>query len=237
MPCLARVVTNELKLPFGDGKHYFYMESACGNAADDDVCPKCSSKKLDHGFVKDVLPSASHIFDSPWYLKKVGTYGVPSKENLEHAMEAQKKARAGKKISVIPSSASSSSLSSVSASASGSGSVTSTPMKKAVPRKKAVAQVPVIASSNVVEQLNYPVIQKISCDAKQIESTDEPICLMGVTRVAIRPFTHNDVTYWRDAEREKIYRRMKDGRRGEYLGRWDSRLEQIVKDAPDSDAE
>jgi hypothetical protein len=148
-------------------------------------------------------------------------------------MEAQKKARDGKKVSAMHSSSSSSSLSSASASTS----VPSTSTKKAAPRKKAVAQVTSVASSNVVEQLNHPVIQKLSADVKQIESTDEPIRLEGVTRVVIRPFTHNDVTYWRDSEREKVYRRMKDGRRGEYLGRWNSRLEQIVKDAPDSDAD
>jgi hypothetical protein len=248
MPCLARITDEALKLPFGDNKHYFYMENVCGNGCDTERCDKCISKsttnvqgsrKFDHGLVNGVYTSITHIFDSPWYLKKVSTYGQPSSVVLEQAMEAQKKARAGKKVTPIPSSVSSSSLSSASASVSVSGtaSVTSTPKKKAVPRKKAVAQITPIASSNVVEQLNHPVIQKISSDAKQIESTDEPICLTGVTRVVIRPFTHNDVTYWRDSEREKVYRRMKDGRRGEYLGRWDSRLEQIVKDAPDSDAD
>jgi len=248
MPCLARITDEALKLPFGDNKHYFYMENVCGNGCDTERCDKCISKsttnvqgsrKFDHGLVNGVYTSITHIFDSPWYLKKVGTYGQPSSVVLEQAMEAQKKARAGKKVTPIPSSVSSSSLSSASASVSVSGtaSVTSTPKKKAAPRKKAVAPTTPIASSNVVEQLNHPVIQKISSDAKQIESTDEPICLTGVTRVVIRPFIHNDVTYWRDSEREKVYRRMKDGRRGEYLGRWDSRLEQIIKDAPDSDAD
>ena len=242
MPCLARITEEALKLPFGDGKHYFYMENVCGNGCDTDLCNKCISKsttnvqgsrKIDHGLVNGAYSSVTHIFDSPWYMKKVGTYGQPSKEVLEQAMEAQKKARAGKKVSAMQSSSSSSSLSS----ASVCTSVPSTPTKKAAPRKKAAAPVTPVASSNVVEQLNHPVIQKVSSDAKQIESTDEPLCLMGVTRVVIRPFTHNDVTYWRDSEREKIYRRMKDGRRGEYLGRWNSRLEQIVKDAPDSDAD
>jgi hypothetical protein len=235
MPCLARITDETLKLPFGDEKHYFYMENVCGNGCDTDLCNKCISKsttnvqgsrKFDHGLVNGVYTSVTHIFDSPWYLKKVGTYGQPSKEILEQAMEAQKKARDGKKVSAMHSSSSSSSLSSASAST-----------KKPAPRKKAVAQVTSVASSNVVEQLNHPVIQKLSSDTKQIESTDEPIRLEGVTRVVIRPFTHNDVTYWRDSEREKVYRRMKDGRRGEYLGRWNSRLEQIVKDAPDSDAD
>jgi hypothetical protein len=243
MPCLARITEEALKLPFGDDKHYFYMENVCGNGCDTDLCNKCISKsttnvqgsrKFDHGLVNGAYTSVTHIFGSPWYLKKVGTYGQPSKEVLEQAMEAQKKARAGKKVSTMHSSSSSSSLSSASASASVSTAAPSTPTKRAAPRKKVVTPV---TPSNVVEQLNHPVIQKLSADVKQIESTDEPICLTGVTRVVIRPFTHNDVTYWRDSEREKVYRRMKDGRRGEYLGRWDSRLEQIIKDAPDSDAD
>jgi hypothetical protein len=242
MPCQARITNESLKLPFPDKIHYFYMENVCGKVCETDMCPTCilkrntavqgtrkviqASRKFDHGLVNGIYPIATHIFDSPWYLKKVGTYGEPSKESIEQAMEAQKKARAGMKVRAMPTSVSSSSLSSAST------SIPSTPKRKAAPRKKAVSS---DASSNVVEQLNHPVIQKLSSDAKQIESTDEPICLTGVSRVVIRPFTHNDVIYWRDAEREKVYYRMNDGRRGEYLGRWDSCLEQIVKDAPDSD--
>lgn len=246
MPCLARITDEVLRLPFEDGKHYFYMENVCGNGCDNDICDKCISKsntnvqgsrRFDHGLVNGSYSPITHIFDSPWYLSKVSTYGKPLKEVLEQAMEAQKKARAGKKVTATASAPAASPAAPPPAPAI--TPVTTTPKKKAAapPRKKASTPVSPIINSNVVEQLKDPIIQKIPAEAKQIESTDEPIKLESIIKVVLRTFTHNDITYWRDIEREKIYRRLKDGRRGEYLGRWDSRQSQIIKDAPDSDAD
>lgn len=93
MVCLNRITRNEFKLPFSDKKHYFYTESACGNASDGDLCTRCSKKVLEHGLVSGPYMPKSHIFDSPWYHKSIKAYGIPDKINLEKAYMEQKKAR------------------------------------------------------------------------------------------------------------------------------------------------
>ena len=91
----------ELKLPFPDRKHYFYTEFACGNAADNELCKRCIKKPSEHGLVSGAYMPKSHIFGSAWYLDKVKAYGRPDKDILEKAMEAQKLARTGKRVSVV----------------------------------------------------------------------------------------------------------------------------------------
>jgi len=101
MPCINRIIYSQLKLPFPDRKHFFYAESACGNASDGDLCRRCLSKPSEHGIISEAYNQKSHIFDSPWYHKSVKAYGSPEYSILEKAMEAQKKAREGKRVSVL----------------------------------------------------------------------------------------------------------------------------------------
>jgi hypothetical protein len=58
-------------------------------------------KTPEHGLVSGPYMPKSHIFGSAWYLDKVKAYGTPHKDILEKAMEAQKVARTGKRVSVI----------------------------------------------------------------------------------------------------------------------------------------
>jgi hypothetical protein len=67
------------------------------------------------------------------------------------------------------------------------------------------------------------------------ESMDSPLEVKNVIKIVLKPFTHNDVKYWRDGSLEKLYKRMPDGTIGEYIGRWNSLNNTIVQDAPDSD--
>ena len=187
MPCLNRVTSAELKLPFPDKKHYFYTESACGNAADTDLCKRCIKKPSEHGLVSGPYMPKSHIFDSPWYLNAVKAYGIPDKDILEKAMDAQKKARGGKRVTIV---------------------------------KKGTAVIEPDTSAKVLPL------------DKMVESMDEPIQVESVLRVTLRPFTHNGVSYVRDSDREKIYKRLSNGKI-EYIGRWDG--ESIHKDILDSD--
>ena len=177
----------DLKLPFPDRKHYFYTEFACGNAAEEDLCKRCSKKPPEHGLVSGPYIPKSHIFGSAWYLDKVKAYGTPDRDILEKAMEAQKLARAGKRVSII---------------------------------KKGTA---------VIEPDNSAKVLPLD---KMVESMDEPIQVESVLRITLRPFTHNDVAYWRDSDREKIYKRLPNGKI-DYIGRWDG--EAIQKGVPDSD--
>ena len=90
-------------------------------------------------------------------------------------MEAQKKARGGKRVSVV---------------------------------KKGTA---VIESDNSAKVLPLN---------KMVESMDEPIQVESIININLRPFTHNGITYWRDSDREKIYKRQTNGKL-DYIGRWD----------------
>jgi hypothetical protein len=107
--CKKRITNKELLIRFADGKHRFYLESVCGGPIKEgNLCSYCLSlttqtKTQDvttfpHGLVTGKYTDESHIYDSPWYHKKVEAYGAPSKEHLELAMEAQQKARSGVRV-------------------------------------------------------------------------------------------------------------------------------------------
>jgi len=194
MPCLNRSINESLKLPFGDGKHFFYKESACGNGCDGDLCEKCLKKTSVHGLVSEPYTAKSHIFDSPWYLKAVGTYGEPSKEYLEIAMESQKKARGGKKVSG----------STVAAIITASPDLTKPKVVRKVIKKTIVPD-------------TTGVIESISSES-MTESTNDPLEVEEIIRVILRPFIHNGISYWHDQERDKLYVNLKD-QKGKYVGR------------------
>jgi hypothetical protein len=104
-----------LLVRFGDGKHRFYLESVCGSstANGEALCTHCKglvvqTKTQDvgtfpHGLVSGSYTKESHIYDSPWYLAKVGTYGTPSSTDIELAKMAQAKARTGTKTKTLDS--------------------------------------------------------------------------------------------------------------------------------------
>ena len=84
--CMSRITREDTKLPFGDGKHWFYLEEVCGQPTNSQQCDKCqkrttnvqSSRKFDHGIVGSLYTDISHLFGSPWYLSKVLAYGEPA---------------------------------------------------------------------------------------------------------------------------------------------------------------
>jgi hypothetical protein len=107
--CKKRITNKELLVRFADGTHRFYLEAVCGEPViEGNLCRYCCSltpqtktqdvKTFPHGLVTGKYPDDSHIYDSPWYHKKVEAYGPPSSEILELAMESQKKARGGIKV-------------------------------------------------------------------------------------------------------------------------------------------
>jgi hypothetical protein len=112
--CKKRLTYKTLLVRFGDGKHRFYLESVCGSSISDptsNLCAHCTgvvqqTKTQDvgtfpHGLVTGPYTKESHLYDSPWYLAKVATYGLPSSNDLEMAKKAQEVAKTGKKIKTI----------------------------------------------------------------------------------------------------------------------------------------
>jgi hypothetical protein len=204
--CCSRITYESEKLPFGDGKHYFYTEFQCEHIAEKNLCKKCYIKRdtniqesrfFDHGLITDNYTEKSHIFDSPWYHKMVKAYGSPNKENLEKAMEKQKKVREG-----------------------------STTVNESEPKKRTNRK-PIVKRKS--EEI--PIVTELN--DKMVETTDEPLDVIEVIQVILRPFTHNGLKYWRDEHREKLYKNI-NGKKGDYVGRWDL---EMIQSIPDSDAE
>lgn len=252
MWCQKRFTTKNLKVYFPDNKHRFYLENVCGEQIQSGtLCLKCSSLKIQtknndektfpHGLVTGPYTKDSHIFDSPWYSEKVKAYGTPSKDILDLAMEAQKKARAGKQVKgkQVKSKDDDPVVAHVDSAAP---AVVIEPdvkeKKKRAPRKK--KELPIVETdpkASILAQLGATtetIVTTISSE-KMAESMDSPLEVKNVIRIVLKPFTHNDVKYWRDGSLEKLYNRKPDGTIGEYVGRWNSLNNTIVHDAPDSD--
>jgi hypothetical protein len=251
MWCQKRITSQDLLARFGDGKHRFYLESVCGaKVHEGKLCDYCNSivpqtrtqdvRTFPHGYVSAEYTKESHIFDSPWYHAKVKAYGPPIAETIELAMEAQKRARAGRKTKKVADLITEPQAEVAAAEATIAVTQPSSPKKevaKKTPRKSKKETV----ATPVLEHLAAPpteqIITRIPSGTVLAETTDTPLRVEEVIRVTLRPFTHNSVQYWRDTQREKLYRRTKEGGKGEYVGRWDSDASEIVRDAPDSDSD
>lgn len=255
MWCQKRITYPALAVKFGDGKHRFYLESVCAAAIDQGqrLCNECLNKvaqtktqdshTFPHGLVSGPYTKESHMYDSDWYKAKVATYGAPADELLEVAMQAQGLARAGKGIRKPEDVAAAAPVpipvvdEKLKAKKGGRKPKEETEKKEKkepkprAPKKSLKAPVP----EPIVEPKNVLVpIQQVPLDAP-VETMDDPIPVSEIIQVVLRPFSHNNVRYWRDGERDKVYKRTADGKRGPYVGRWCSQTQTIVSDAPDSD--
>jgi len=270
MYCTKRLTYKDLLVRFGDGKHRFYLETVCGTSIKEGtLCDYCKtlvvqtktqdSGTFPHGLVTGPYTKESHIYDSPWYHSKVGTYGSPTLSDLELANKAQMIAKSGKKIRTIPV---------LQADVGNPGLATlptpdvsnpvvpvnilqnTVPLKEIVaakketkrggPRKKKDVAIPsTIVETSVLTQLGAVHETVLTSVPKEgmVETMDTPLEVKTVIKIVLRPFSHGTGTYWRDSSLEKLYKRKSDGSLGDYIGRWDSSSETIVKDAPDSDAE
>lgn len=259
-PCLARV--SKVWLKFGDGKHRFLTENICGHICDstEQRCADCLKPKqiktqdcrtFDHGLLNGDFTKESHMFDSPWFHMALEKYGPPKANDLQLAMEIQQKARAAASLTAVivskPVAPSSSTVekpkkqkeekqaNETKDTKAPKVKKTATPTEKKPRGKKSTLKDVETVSIPVEENRN--VIEVISKADVLIESQEEPQRILNVIRVILRPFQHKGVQYWRDGERDKVYKRASNGKRGAYVGRWDNDIQQIHHDAPDSDDE
>ena len=236
MWCQKRITNQDLLVRFGDGKHRFYLESVCGaRVVEGDVCDHCAHltcqtrtqdvRTFPHGIVSDKYTKESHIYDSPWYHAKVKAYGAPTAEVLEFAMEAQKRARAGRKTAKV-------------------NDLLTTPEAQTKPKKRVVRTISPTSSTSptppqpsVLEQLATPstiqVITRIPSGSILVETTDTPLQVEEVIRRSFKPFTHGTIRFWRESSTDKLYSRLADGGKGDYVGEWDG--ENIIECESDSD--
>jgi hypothetical protein len=219
---------------FGDGKHRFYLESVRGNpVVKGDLCINCEHllpqtktqdvKTFPHGNVLGDYTSISHIFDSPWYHTKIKTYGPPSKEDIELAMEAQKRSRAGKRTKTIKEL-----LESL------GGSIMVKETKKSVVtevlKKKKIKkiEVPPILPLAVTTSSTDILENRIPLSAIYVESMDDSIEVEEVIVVALKKEVINGRQVWKESDGNRVYEYLGPCKKGELLGCIDSESGEIV---------
>ncbi len=117
------------------------------------------------------------------------------------------------------------------------------PDKKAKSKKKNIVLIELDEEEKETEvQEVQPVVEKPKRKQKvkeiqAVESTEEPIKVSTVHKVCFEKFTHNGKFYYLDSERDKLYEYLGSKKHGQYIGRWDSHLQEIIRDAEDSDEE
>ena len=113
--------------------------------------------------------------------------------------------------------------------------------KKAVKRKSSVKKDKKEKTETVYDKLvhPYPVVHKDSCIPTHLEQSIEEQSLSDyeTETVPISIFILDNVVYFRDSKKNKLYRRIKEKTFGPYVGRYDSYTDSIVTDIPDSDDE
>lgn len=101
--------------------------------------------------------------------------------------------------------------------------------KEEMPPKKAANH---ILKTKKAEAVLPPII------ATTIESNDDPIEVVNMEEVSIMTIKINDVLYYLDSNKKKIYEKLKDGGVGTYIGRYNSKIAgKIDKSQVDSDNE
>lgn len=252
--CKKRITNQDLLVRFGDGKHRFYLESVCAEpVVEGNLCSYCSRvvtqtktqdvKTFPHGIVTGEYPPDSHIFDSPWYHKKVKAYGEPLKQDIELAMEAQTRAKVGRKtknVAELTSTDSAKTEQEKSIDETKPKSLkpkATTEAKPKKPRAKKVAAAVLEEPKQELVKEDTNVVTAIPEEVTHVESMDDPIVVREIVKVCLKIFCHDGINYWRDFERNKLYKRSKDGKKGDYVGRWDSVRQCLVREAPDSDAD
>lgn len=228
--CQKRITNSDLTIYFEDGKHIVYLETYCGNpvygfSKQNQQCNHCESLKIQtkaqdlksfpHGFVNDLYPSHSHIFDSPWYHEKVEAYGPPSKEDIDIAMEAQRRAREGKKTKSIKELV---------------ATLFDQKQEEVVEEKIVLVKKPKLKIKREENQEQFtqaiptqqPQSQQPKPTPEFIETMDDPIEVNQIIKIQLKPINEE---YWKDETSNKVYVRTITNSVGDFVGIWDPESE------------
>ena len=231
------------------------------------VCIRClqktsklqPSRTFDHGTVQDPIPAASHLYGGTWYEEGVKKWGAPPSEIQEVALRCQMEARTGvaanafmgieairnaiesKHKDVVPTESKempkkTSKRPPIIKDVPATVTAVEQPSEP-VPPKKTRRRPPITAYSAVLEA--PPVIHKEVVLPTHIEQTMEEIDTDGyaIEYVKLKPFAIGGTTYFRDFNKNKLYKRIKENVIGDYVGRYDPDREAIHTEVPDSDAD
>lgn len=260
--CLARRMKDKPQNRgyFGNTKSRFYFEYRCNNPCEGDMCSRCLTMKIKtweerglkkrdpyreyYGLVTESIPEP--FFDSDWYQSKVKEVGCPSESDMARAKKAQEEAKnntvqvavetkavepqkekkkPGRKPKQTPTPP--------------PVPPTPTPNPNPSPEPNPDPIPPPPKPAGKRRAKTQPVVEKPRESIKQVQAVEVSPSLeeIEVYKIIVRPFSHNDTSYFRDVKKNKLYSVGKDKRPSTYVGRWDPESEIIDKDFPDSDAE
>lgn len=229
MPCISRVTSEKHRLPFGDGKHFFYAESACGRACEGELCHECSrkaktnvqgSRAFDHGRIGQLIPKLSHIYGGPWYLAHLASYKEPSDSTIQEAQRAQEMASKGLYVAPVQSS-SRGSLTGTVVSQEERSKKETPKAKKSATRRTATPKPTLVVSSespkSVLDMLKDTVVTELPNHIHKIESMDSPIVIESVRKVRLRSAELDSNPVWIDDAEGFVFERLPNGRIGKQL--------------------
>ena len=221
-----------------------------------------SSGKYDHGNVNEPIPDHSQMYGGKWYTNWCDLWGLPNDSDIAIAEEHRDIARAEfatmeivakeeietkaeftvispipikrtrKRIQPLEATAASltPSPSASTASLTTASLTTSSLTPSLQPRKRTIKPKP-------KNEIIIPAESK-SIIATHIETKIEELCIddYEVEYIKLTPFEHNDITYFREPTKNKLFEK-KNKAIGAYIGRYDSYTDTIRTDIPDSDNE
>jgi hypothetical protein len=245
--CIGRIAKVSGIEHFRDSKHRFYIAYRCSNQslAHSNCCSRCvdrgtdkiqSSGKFDHGLITGPIPDHSHMYGGKWYHDGCITWGPPLPEALRLAEEQYQLTSPVQEIeipilpviqNVIQNVKLPKRLKKIGATVTATTAIatnaTATPTK---PKKSPAKPAPVKET-----KIEHIVATHVEKDMEEVYIDD-----YEVEHVKLSPFEHNDVMYYRDPKKNKLFEHVKGGF-GAYVGRYDSYHDTIRTDIPDSDDE
>lgn len=249
--CFGRLVDDTKTGRFADG-HKFHLELRCSRKTipGTKLCGICHEKTRDfdtrtssgkkighpqvlHGCIDEPIPFESHIFEGPWYQKRLKDWGEPCAEEMAKGKKAQLN------IGVEAPAAAPAPVPAPEPAPKKRGP------KKAVetvaapvpeptatvapaPKKKREPKAPVAPP----EPIPQPKVEVLAKEAIESSTTDKPIYFIKVRR-----FNHNGRQYFLDPKKNKLYTVGTNKQPGIYHGRWNPESETMDTSFPDSDAE
>ena len=258
--CIGRISKVQGILHFAEGRHRFYLEYRCSNnvIVNTNNCARCtgrsrdkiqSSGKYDHGNVNEPIPDHSQMYGGKWYTDGCGKWGVPSDEDVKKAEEYRDAARAEFAATTATVVNQEGVISPLTTKKTRKRIIHPAPTPAPAPAPTPLTILPSAPSPSapviqprkrVIKQKNEIIIpvESKSIIATHIEKEIEEFCIddYEVEYVKLTPFEHNDISYFREPVKNKLFER-KSKTIGAYIGRYDSYTDTIRTDIPDSDSE
>lgn len=258
MLCISRYTDDTYAQQFADGRHKFYLEFRCNRPCTNDIyCSKCTIKNpsakvqhlrtFNHGDVGGPIPDSSHIFGGKWYNDGVRKWGAPSSEIIEFAVKYRNEACEGLSMtnivlepevviaSVTPKKGRKPKVA-VAVAATGETTTVVAEDIPTIPRKP--RKKPAVSPYSTLVNTTSQLVHKEVSLPTHIETKLEEIDSSGynIQYVKLGMFDANGTSYFRDAVKNKLYKKVKD-KIGGYVGRWNPDTDSIIVDIPDSDDE